>query len=142
MNLLFIGKLVLFGGLIIVCALTLSILSKVDGQDSCSCAQSWKSKILNVLCYMIIAMAAVNVFIPVNSLISKLPLVGGLYSMSLVIILALQIWLTISVFSDIDNCKSCEISGMNAKFITVLQGFSLTFYIIAVVVIAYASVAL
>jgi hypothetical protein len=91
---------------------------------------------------MIIVMAAVNVFIPLNSLISKLPLVGGLYSMSLVIVLALQIWLTISVFSDIDNCKSCEISGMNAKFITVLQGFSLTFYIIAVVVIAYASVAL
>jgi hypothetical protein len=142
MNPLFIAKLILFGGLIIVCSLTLSILSTVDKQDSCSCAQSWKSKLLAVFCYMIIIMAAINLFVPLNSLISKIPLIGNLFSLILVIILALQIWLTTSVFSDIDGCKSCEISGMSAKFMNVLQGFSLTFYIIAVIAIAYVSVVL
>lgn len=142
MNPLFIAKLILFGGLILVCALTLSILSKVDKQDSCACAQSWKSRMLTVFCYMIIIMAAVNIFIPLNSLLSKIPLIGSLFSLALVIVLALQMWLTVSVFNDIEGCKSCEISGMSAKFMGVLQGFSLTFYIIAVVAIAYVSIAL
>jgi hypothetical protein len=142
MNLLFIAKLILFGGLIIVCALTLSILSAVDKQDSCECAQSWKSKMLAIFCYMIIIMSAINLFIPINSLLSKIPLIGSLFSLGLVIVLGLQIWLTTSVFSDIEGCKSCEISGMSAKFINVLQGFSITFYIISVIAIAYVSVVL
>jgi hypothetical protein len=142
MSPLFIARLILFGGLIIISGITLSILSSVDNQDSCSCAQSWKSKLLGAFCYLIIAMSAVNIFIPLNSLISKLPLIGGLFSIIILVVLALQIWLTTSVFSDIDGCKSCEISGMSARFMGVLQGFSLTFYIIAVIAVAYASIVL
>jgi hypothetical protein len=142
MNPIFIAKLILFGGLIIISSLTLSILSKVDNQDLCSCAQSWKSKLLTAFCYLIIIMCVINLIIPLNSLISKLPVIGGLFSIIIVIVLALQIWLTISVFGDIEGCKDCLISGMNAKFMSVLQGFSLTFYIIAVIAISYAMAAL
>jgi len=142
MNLFFLAKLILFGGLVIISSLTLSILSAVENQDSCKCAQSWKSQLLTVFCYIIIIMSLVNLFIPLNSLISKLPLLGGLFSIGMVILLALQMWLTISIFNDIENCDNCEISGFSAKFMNVLVGFSMTFYIVAVIAVAYASVAL
>ncbi len=40
-------------------------------------------------------MAAINLFVPLNSLISKIPLIGNLFSL----------WLTTLVFSDIDKCE-------------------------------------
>jgi hypothetical protein len=142
MNFFFIAKLILFGGLILFSSLTLSIISKVDNQDSCKCSQSAKSVLLKVLCYMIIIIAAVNIFLPLNSLIAKLPLIGGLFSMTLLIILGLQMWLTYALFDDIKNCKECEISGYSANVMNVFIGFSYTFYIGAVILVTYGLLSL
>lgn len=142
MDFWFIAKIIAFGSLIIACSITLAILNKVEAQDNCKCAHSWKSKLLAIICYVILIMAVINIFISVNSMISKIPLIGGIYAFMILLVIGLFLGLMISVFNDIEKCDGCEISGFSAKFMHFLIGFSTTICVGLILGFAYASIAL
>jgi hypothetical protein len=125
-----------------ISGISLSILYKVESQSDCDCAQSWRSKLLVIFSYVILAMSLINLVIPMNSTIAKLPLLGGLYSMCILACLGIQIWLVATVFKDIKNCDTCEITGANDQFISIFTGLSVAVLSVCVIVLAYASIAL
>ena len=112
------------------------ITYNIETKGECDCVSSWKSNLLGTLVLTILVFSIINLIMPsIISILVKLPLFGSFIIAIIIAMLGIQIYLINSITSDIKGCDTCSISYINKSYMNMLNGFSITVYAIAIIII-------
>lgn len=114
-----------------------TFVASIIEQEKCKCKTGWKIENLKVLSQLAIFLGIVNLFIPLNKTLYKIPLVSMFFSYGLLLIIFLEIFLLIRFSRNLRNlkkCKGCNTNGFEF-LINNCQNLSMFFTLVISIIV-------
>lgn len=90
-----------------------SIILGLQEQKDCLCNSGWRIENIKMISIFTMIMALINIFIPLNKVLYKIPVVSTLLTFGVVIVVFLQLFLLVRLSRQLNTaqCKdSCDIN--------------------------------
>jgi hypothetical protein len=80
----------------------------IQSQDKCECRTGWKIENLKLLSLLCMIMGIANLLIPLNKVIYNIPLISGIFSIGLLILLFVELFSLVRLCRNLVNNKECS----------------------------------
>ena len=110
-----------------------SIILGLQEQKDCLCNSGWRIENIKMISVFTIIMAFVNIFIPLNRVLYKIPVVSTIMTFGLVLVVFLQLFLVMRLGRQLNTAQCQDTCDIN-PFFERIRGLSIgTIFIIALV---------
>jgi hypothetical protein len=111
-----------------------SIVLKLQEQKDCLCNDGWRIENIKMVSILTMFVALINIFIPLNRILYKIPIVSTILTFSVVIVIFVQLFLLVRLSRQLNTaeCKNtCDINPLFKKIHNLSIG---TIFIISLII--------
>jgi hypothetical protein len=115
------------------------LLEYIEEQgENCPCSSGWKLAQVKLITNIMILLNVINMFVPLNSGLHNIPLIGGSISLIYLLLLSLELVLVSSITKEFDtpNCKDCN----TEEYQSIVNFFQGSSYIGCIVYAGFSSI--
>ena len=94
-----------------------SFVKAILEQEKCGCKTGWKIENLKLLSELSIFLGIINLVIPLNKTLYKIPMVGMIFSYGLLLILFMELFILVRYSRNLiklKKCNGCNIDGFQS----------------------------
>jgi hypothetical protein len=124
MNLLKITNILFYILIIIANYWVYSIILELQEQEDCLCNSGWRIENIKMISILTIGIAIINIFIPLNKTLYKIPVISTILTFGIIIIIFAQLFLVIRLSRQLNTSQCQDTCDIN-PFFTNIRDLSL-----------------